>query len=262
MEKKVEAIVNLEAPKNVKQVRSFIGAVTFYREMFPKRSHILAPLYKLTETKTRQPFKWTADADKAFKQIKAMLTEDCFFRHPDPNKPFLVYTDASKIQLGAVIMQEGKPVAYYSKKLNAAQRNYTVMELELLSIVATLNEYRTMLYGVKELHVHTDHKNLTYANLNSQRVLRWRLFLEEYNPIFHYIEGEANTLADALSRLSVKEGRVQEALQVLLQPNLHHRCRELRGNPAPRITCMQNCQGRLTIPIHSWLMMMTSWNVY
>lgn len=205
--KKVKAILDLEAPRNVSETRSFIEAVTFYREMFPKRSHILAPLHRPTEAKSKNRFVWSTECDNAFKQIKAMLTKDAFIRYPDPNKPFHVYTDASDIQLGAVIVQEGKPVAYFSRKHNSTQRNCATMEKELLSIVTTLQEYQTMLYGVCELHVHADHKNLTYANLNSQRVLRWRLFLEEFNPTFHYIEGEANTLADALSRLPIKEGQ-------------------------------------------------------
>ena len=218
--KKVQAILDIETPKTVSEVRSFIGAVTFYREMFPKRSHVLAPLYQLTESKRKGRFQWTTACQQAFDQVKAMLAKDVFIRYPDANKPFHVYTDASDTQLGAVIIQEGKPVAYFSRKLTPAQRNYTVMEKELLSIVTTLNEYRTMLYGVRELHVHTDHKNLTYANLNSQRVLRWRLFLEEFNPIFHYIEGKANTLADALSRLSSKEGQNTESSEITLPPNV------------------------------------------
>jgi len=64
-----------------------------------------------------------------------------------------------------------------------------------------------MLYGCKELHVHTDHKNLSFANLNSQRVLQWRLFVEEFNPQFPYIKGEHNAFADALSRLPFEEGQ-------------------------------------------------------
>jgi hypothetical protein len=98
--------------------------------------------------------------------------------------------------LGACLLQNGKPVAFYSRKLNQAQTGYSTTEQELLSIVETLKEFRTILLGQQRI-VHTDHENLTFNNFNSDRVLCWRLYIEEYSPNLSYIKGEDNVVADA-----------------------------------------------------------------
>jgi hypothetical protein len=205
--KTIDAILNIQAPQNIKQLRSFIGAVTLYCDIFPKRSHLLAPL---TDQVGKNKLNWTSECQKAFDTIKALLARAAFIQYPNHNQSFHVYCDASDLQLGAVIMKDNAPVAYYSRKLTSVQTNYTVSEKELLLIVETLKEYHSMLYGSKELKIVSNHNNITFSQLNTQCVLRWRLFLEEYNPILHYIKGESNTLANTLSRLPFFERQKQD----------------------------------------------------
>ena len=95
---------------------------------------------------------------------KRIVAKEVILAHPDFSKPFQIHTDASHYQLGAVIAQEGKPIAFYSRKLNGAQTRYTTTEPELLSIVETLKEYRNILLG-HEIEVFTDHKNLTFKQV-------------------------------------------------------------------------------------------------
>ena len=227
----------MKAPTAITELRGFVGLVGFYNDLFPQRSQVLAPLTSLGNLPkgTKLGKLWTNECNEAFEKMKAIVAADCLLAYPDHNRPFYIYTDASDFQLGAVIMQrdsEGvlRPVAYFSQKLNSAQRNYTTIEKELLSIVMVLKKYRTMLYGA-ELLIFTDHKNLTFDNFNTQRVLRWRCYIEEYHPRLFYIEGKSNILADAFSRLPREGNPNAEAVELdcLFADNWEGNC---RSNPA------------------------------
>jgi hypothetical protein len=129
---------------------------------------------------------------------------------PDYGRKCFLFTDASKYQIGAVVIQKNDdgtwraPIAFFSKKMNPAQQKYTVMEQELLSIVESLKFFRTMLLG-HLIVIYTDHKNLTFEKFASDRVARWRLYVEEYGPELRYVPGENNIIADAFSRLPMMD---------------------------------------------------------
>ena len=108
------------------------------------------------------------------------------------------------MQLGAVISQKGVPIAFYSRKLNSAQRNYTTTERELLAIVETLNEYRNILLG-QQIKVFTDHKNLTCVNFNTQQVICWRMVIEDFAPELVYIPSATNIVVDAIICLEMSD---------------------------------------------------------
>jgi hypothetical protein len=206
--KKVEAILRLQAPKTKRQLRHFLGMVNYYRDMWQRRSHILAPLTSLVSKDAK--YIWGKEQDKAFKEMKRVISEKTQLYLPDFNKEFHIYTDASDYQLGAVIMQDDKPLAFYSRKMNNAQKRYTTGEQELLSIVETLKEFRNILLGQK-LIVHTDHKNIVYGKLSNDRIVRWRLLLEEYGPEYVHIKGKDNIVADALSRLDITQNNSEHS---------------------------------------------------
>jgi len=197
--KKIDAILRMQPPTNIKELRSFLGMVTYYRDMWPHRAHVLSPLTDLIKSKF---FRWGPSQQKAFDAMRSILSTDVMLAFPDHNLGFDIETDASDYQLGAVIKQLGRPVAYYSRKLTAAQKNYSTIEKELLSVLETLRTFRSMLLGAR-LTVHTDHKNLTHklSSFTTQRVMRWRLLLEEFGPEFAYKKGKDNCIADALSRV-------------------------------------------------------------
>jgi hypothetical protein len=118
-------------------------------------------------------YKWGEEQQKAFDEIKQKVSREI----SDFEKEFHVYTDASNKQLGAVIMQEGKPLAFDHRKLNSAQTCYTTGEQELLGIVETMKEFRDILLG-QQVMVHTDHLNILYGRLSNDRITRWTILLK------------------------------------------------------------------------------------
>ena len=120
-------------PKNQKQVRSFIVLLNYYKDMWDKQSYLLKPLSALTPKKLK--FRWTFVEQKVFDEIKQIFTRDILFVYKDFNKKIDILTDASELQIGAVIIQTVKPIAFCSRRLTKPKERYTVTEKELLSIV-------------------------------------------------------------------------------------------------------------------------------
>jgi hypothetical protein len=114
--------------------------------------------------------------------MKELIASKAMLHYLDHNIPFEIYTDASDYQLGSIIMQNRKPVTYYSRKLNSAQKSYTTMEKELLSIIATFKEFHTMLFIGTRITVYTDHKNLTFHNLMLQCAMSDAISLKNIPP--------------------------------------------------------------------------------
>jgi hypothetical protein len=180
-------------------------------------------LTSLTSSKVK--FEWHSSHQQAFDKINKVIGTEVLLCYPDFNKPscFHLYTDSSDHQLGAVIMQDKKPIAFYSRELNTAQKWYTTTERhrELLSAIETCKEYKNILLGYHfRIIVFTDHKNNTFNCLKASiRVLRacWLLSLEEYGVTFEYLPGKKQknvvTAADALSRLDIDSLKIQEKAQ-------------------------------------------------
>jgi hypothetical protein len=142
--------------------------------------------------------------------MKKIMARETILAYPNFEIPFKVHTDASAYQLGAVISQNGKPIVFYSRKLTPTQTQYTTTERELLPIVKTLKEFLTILLG-QQLIIKNDNENLAYKHFNLDRIMQWRLYIEEYSPDLRYIKGTKNVAADALSRLGIHNNPMNEA---------------------------------------------------
>jgi hypothetical protein len=154
--KNVAAMVEWKRPSSVLEIRSFLGLAGYYRCFVPNFSSITKPLTKLLEKGV--PFVWTNDCEVSYQALKDKLMNAPILALPESGKCFTVYTDASRIGLGCVLMQEGRVIAYGSRQLKKHERNYPTHDLEL---AAALKSWRHYLYG-ESCEIYTDHKSLKY----------------------------------------------------------------------------------------------------
>jgi hypothetical protein len=155
---------------------------------------------KLLEKEAK--FKWSPQYEEAFLTLKQLLTTTPVLAQPGIEMPFDVYCDASDMDIGGVLMQDGRIIAYASRQLQRHEEHYPTHDLELLAVVHALKVWRHYLLG-NLVHIYTDHKSLKYLfaqpDLN-MRQRRWLELIKDYELEVHYHPGKANVVVDALSR--------------------------------------------------------------
>lgn len=207
---KVEAVTKFPTPRTVRQVRSFLGMCGWYHRYIAGFAAIAAPITDLLKKQAR--FTWTDEAQVAFAKLKSLLTSAPVLTHPDFTRPFVIQCDASKSGVGGVLYQlddqgDEHPIAYMSQKLNGAQRNYSVTELECLAAVLCLKKFRGYVEGMS-FKVVTDHASLKWLMSQKDltgRLARWSLKLQAFDFTIEHRKGSANIVPDALSRVYVDE---------------------------------------------------------
>ena len=218
--KKTEAVQQWPVPRNIKEVRGFVGLCSYYRKFVPNFASIAEPLHALTRKNTR--FSWTSDCQVAFESLKKKLTESPVLSLPRDEGKFILDTDASDCSIGAVLSQEQdgeeKVLAYASRLYSKAERNYCVTRKELLAVVYFMKQFRQYLLG-RQFTVRTDHSALQWLRKTPEPIGqqgRWLEVLEEFDFNVCHRPGRQHVNADALSRKPCKQcGHCPSDLDVL-----------------------------------------------
>ena len=205
-EEKIEKIRSALQPTSVKQVQSFIGLVGYYQAFIPNFARVCQPLYDLLKVKGTNFF-WGEEQDAAFLALKKALCSSPILRLPSKDKSFTLRTDASRDGLGAILLQEFDgdlfPVAYHSRRLSRAEINYSTVERELLAVIEGIRKFYYYLCGSRFV-LETDHmplSQLKQTKTSNARLMRWALYLQQFEFSIRYIKGSCNVGADLLSRL-------------------------------------------------------------
>ena len=196
-------------PTSVKETQQFLGLASYYRRFIKNFASIASPLHKLTE-KPKTNFQWTSQCQEAFNCLKTHLISPPVFALPDWSQPFLLDTDASDTGIGGVLsqVQDGRErvIAYASRSLTKAERNYCVTRRELLAVVTFLQHFRPYLLGAP-FTVRTDHGALAWIQKFKEpegQIARWVQNLKYQFSIIHR-PGLSHNNADALSRIPCRQ---------------------------------------------------------
>lgn len=214
-EEKVRVVLDAPEPTNVPELRSFLGMVNHYHQFLPNASAFLAPLHELLQKDVK--WHWGKEQQNAFDHAKSLLRSPNVLVHYNPSLPLIVTCDASPYGIGAVLahrMPDGteRPIAFASRTLIPAEKNYAQIEREGLAVVFAVTRFHKYLYG-REFTIVTDHKPLlgllgeskAISTTASSRVQRWALLLMNYMYQLRYKPGPQIPHADGLSRLPVAE---------------------------------------------------------
>ena len=222
---KVDAIVRWPHPTNLEELQIFLGLAGFYCKFIQDYAKITVPMTNQLKDKGRS-FTWGEEQQHSFDKLKVAIATAPILAIVDPHKPFVVETDASATAIGAVLIQDGRPIAFESKKLNRAQQNYSAYERELFAIVHALKKWRHYLYGAT-FEVLFDHESIKW--FTSQRDLkgrkaRWAEFLQDFDCTLWYRKGRYNVVVDALSRMPEVESLSFTKLRSDLLASLQGKC--------------------------------------
>jgi len=208
---KITAITDAPVPSNVTELKSFLGLVNYYGKFLPNLATQLCPLYQLLNKKTR--WSWGQPQNDAFNKVKDAVKSASLLVHFDSSLPLILSCDASPYGVGAILShqmpdQTEKPIAFASRTLAPAEKNYSQLDKETLAILFGVKKFHTYLYG-RRFVIQTDHKPITYLldsakpvpTMASPRMQRWALTLSGYNYTIMFRKGTEQAHADALSRL-------------------------------------------------------------
>lgn len=208
--KKIEAIEKYPEPSTIKELRSFLGMMGYYRRFVKDFAKIAKPLTSLLRGEgctSNKKIKFNEAESNCFRKMKSILSSSDILIYPDYSKPFILTTDASDFAIGAVLSQgeagKDKPIHFASRTLSKSEEGFSVPEKEMLAIFWALQTFRNYLYGSK-FKILTDHQPLTFslsAKNTNAKLKRWKAYLEEHDYTIEYKPGKSNVVADALSRI-------------------------------------------------------------